>query len=38
MAEITNAGVFRHRSSDQFVEEYWPTGKEVDIHNNNSQG
>jgi hypothetical protein len=24
------------RSSDQFVEEYWPTSKEVYIHNNNS--
>jgi hypothetical protein len=25
------------RSSDQFVEEYWPIGKEADIHKNNSQ-
>jgi hypothetical protein len=31
------AGVFRLPSSVQFVEEYWPIGKEVDIHKNNSQ-
>ncbi|MCH6200824.1 hypothetical protein MMU07_14665 [Aquiflexum sp. LQ15W] len=35
--KISGASVIRHRSSDQFVEEYWPTGKEADIHYNNSQ-
>lgn len=31
------SSVFCLRSSDQFVEEYWPIGKEADIHYNNSQ-
>lgn len=35
--KMSGASVIRLRSSDQVVEEYWPTGKEADIHKNNSQ-
>lgn len=36
-SQMPATSVFRLRSSDQFVEEYWPTGKEADIHKNNPQ-
>lgn len=35
-SQMPGSSVFRHRSSDQFVKEYWPTDKEADIYKNNS--
>jgi hypothetical protein len=36
-SQMPGTSVFCLRSSDQVVEEYWPTGEEADIHYNYSQ-